>query len=86
MTEYSSRSIRLGPDDILLLHSDGVVEAMNGEGGQLGIKNLGSYLLRARDLDAKGIALAIKAEVDGFSGLSRRHDDQTVLVIKATHG
>ncbi|MEI6386379.1 MAG: GAF domain-containing SpoIIE family protein phosphatase [Spirochaetota bacterium] len=84
MTEYTSQSIRLKPDDILLLHSDGVVEAMDGEGQQLGRENLGNYLLRACDLDAKGIAEALESGIDGFSGRSRRHDDQTVLVIKAT--
>ncbi|HUX42294.1 MAG TPA: SpoIIE family protein phosphatase [Rectinemataceae bacterium] len=82
-TEYASRRIKLGPGDILLLYSDGVIEAMNEQGRQFGRKNLGNALLRVRELGAREIAEAIKAELEEFAGATRRHDDQTVLVIKA---
>jgi len=82
-SEYVSRRIKLGRGDILLLYTDGVIEAMNEHGRQFGRKNLGNALLRVRELGAKEIAEAIKGELEDFSGASRRHDDQTVLVIKA---
>ncbi len=81
-SEYASRKFRLKQGDILLLYSDGVIEAMNEQGRQFGRKNLGNAVLRVRDLGAREIAEAIKAELEDFSGTTRRHDDQTVLVIK----
>ncbi len=82
-TEYGARNLKLRPGDILVLYSDGVVEAMNGQGRQYGRKNLGDALLRMRESGAKEIAEAIRADVDDYSGRVRRHDDQTVFVIKA---
>ena len=82
-TEYSSRSLKLDAGDILLLYSDGVIEAMNEQGRQFGRKNLGNALLRVRELGAREIAESIKTELDDFAGATRRHDDQTLLVIKA---
>lgn len=82
-SEYVSRNLKLKAGDILLLYSDGVIEAMNEQGRQFGRKNLGNVLLRARESGAREIAEAIKTELEEFCGKTRRHDDQTVLVIKA---
>lgn len=82
-SEYVSRRLRLGAGDVLLLYSDGVIEAMNEQGRQFGRKNLGNVLLRVRELGAREIAEAVRTELEDFSGRTRRHDDQSVLVIKA---
>jgi sigma-B regulation protein RsbU (phosphoserine phosphatase) len=82
-TPYQSRSFRLAGGDILVLYTDGVVEAMNENGKQFGRKNLGSVVARGRDLGAKELAESIREELRDYSGRARRHDDQTVLVIKA---
>ncbi len=82
-TEYSAKRLRIRPGDVLVMYTDGIVEAMNEQGRQFGRKNLGNAILRSRDLPAKEIAEAIRDDVAEFSGRSRRHDDQTVLVLKA---
>ena len=82
-TEYVSRRLKLRTGDVLLLYTDGVIEAMNEQGKQFGRKNLSNVLLRTRELGAREIAEAVKAELDDFAGAARRHDDQTVMVIKA---
>ena len=56
---------------------------MNEQGRQFGRKNLGNALLRVRELGAREIAESIKTELEDFAGTTRRHDDQTLLVIKA---
>ncbi len=82
-TGYSAKGLRLHSGDILLMHTDGVVEAMNEQGKQFGRKNLANALSRCRDLPAKEMAEAILGEVQDFSGKTRQHDDETVLVMKA---
>ena len=84
-TEYVSRSLRVKEGDVLLMYSDGVVEAMDEQGRQYGRKNLGAALLRSKDLAAKEIVETIRAEVERHSAKARRHDDQTVLVMKANN-
>ncbi|MBL8967512.1 MAG: SpoIIE family protein phosphatase [Spirochaetaceae bacterium] len=82
-TEYSAKRLRIRPGDVLVMYTDGIVEAMNEQGRQFGRKNLGNAILRSRDLPAREIAEAIRDDVAEFSGRSRQHDDQTVLVLKA---
>ena len=82
-TGYTSKGIRLHSGDVLLMHTDGIIEAMNEQGKQFGRKNLANALFRCRDLPAKDMAEAILGEVHDFSGKTRQHDDETVLVMKA---
>lgn len=79
---YSKKALRLRAGDILLLYTDGVVESMNAQGRQFGRKNLGSSLLRSRELSAREAALRIRSDLANFAGEARQHDDQTVLVLK----
>jgi sigma-B regulation protein RsbU (phosphoserine phosphatase) len=82
-TPYASKTAALGPGDILLMHTDGIVEAMNEQGKQFGRKNLAEALQRNKKLPAQELAEAILAEVREFAGDTRQHDDQTVLVMKS---
>lgn len=82
-TEYAAKRLRFRPGDVLVMYTDGVVEAMNEQGRQFGRKNLGNAILRCRELSAKEIAEAIRGDVMEFSGRTKQHDDQTVLVMKA---
>lgn len=81
-TNFAKRSLKLQAGDMLLMYTDGVVEAMNGQGRQFGRKNLGASLLRCRDMSAREAALRIRADLANFAGDTRQHDDQTVLVLK----
>jgi sigma-B regulation protein RsbU (phosphoserine phosphatase) len=82
-TAYAAKRLRLSAGDILLMYTDGVIEAMNEQGKQYGRKNLAMALRRSRDLPVREIAEAIIGEVQDFSGKTRQHDDETVLVVRA---
>jgi sigma-B regulation protein RsbU (phosphoserine phosphatase) len=82
-TAYASKRLRLSAGDILLMYTDGVIEAMNEQGKQYGRKNLAMALRRSRDLPVREIAEAIIGEVQDFSGKTRQHDDETVVVVRA---
>jgi sigma-B regulation protein RsbU (phosphoserine phosphatase) len=81
-TEYASRKIKLGPNDVLVMYTDGVVEAMNVQGKQYGRKRLGELLVKLSGMAAKEIALAVKQDLQEFVGQARQHDDQSLLVMK----
>jgi sigma-B regulation protein RsbU (phosphoserine phosphatase) len=80
---YATRRFSMAPGDVLVLYTDGIVETMNSLGKQFGAKNLALSLERNHDAHPRDIAAAIKADLDDFSGRSRQHDDQTILVMKA---
>jgi sigma-B regulation protein RsbU (phosphoserine phosphatase) len=82
-SEYSTLPFSLDPGDVMLLYSDGVVEAVNEEGQQYGMQRLSAAVSRLRDLEPKEIASAVREDVRAFIGAGRQHDDQTVLAIKA---
>ena len=82
-TAYQDKKVRLAPGDVLVMHTDGLVEAMNDQGKQFGRKNLAQSVHRHHGLVAKEMAEAILADVQEFSGRTRQHDDQTILVMKS---
>lgn len=81
-TSYSSSRVSLGPGDLLVLFTDGIVETMNAQGKQYGWKNLGSAIQAGRELRASELAERIRADVEDFAGKTLPHDDRTVLVMK----
>lgn len=81
-TEYARKALRLSDGDILVMYTDGIVEAMNEQGKQYGRKGLSQVVIKNRDLAPKDIVAKIKSDLSAFVGEVRQHDDQTVLVLK----
>lgn len=79
---YSQESLVLGPGDVLVLYTDGIVEALDAQGRQYGLKGLAAALRRSRGLCADAIARAIGEDLERFAGRSRSRDDRTLLVMK----
>lgn len=80
---YEVGQAPFGPGDLLLLFSDGVTEATNPEGEELGDDRLLSLLTRSRDRSAAVILDDIKRGLGEFCGTASPHDDVTVMVVKA---
>lgn len=81
-TSYSQTAIRLEPEDLLLLYTDGVSEARDESGTQLGLERLLSI---AGDLPTESAAAAGKAllaAVSRFRGTAHSSDDETVLALQ----
>lgn len=68
--------------DIMLLYTDGIVEAMNQDGRQFGLDRLES-LLRQNDGNAEALQSEIIQAVNRFTGIAPRHDDMTLVCIGA---
>jgi sigma-B regulation protein RsbU (phosphoserine phosphatase) len=80
---FEARRVAFRPGDVLVMYTDGVVEAMNEQGKQFGRKNLGNAVQRSHAQPAAEIAAGIRDDLASFAGRARQHDDQTVLVMKA---
>ncbi len=77
-----TRDLVFAPDDILILHTDGITEAENGQGEMFGLDRLGDSAHRNRNRSAKGIAEAVIHDVKSHIGGSKVFDDITLVVLK----
>lgn len=81
--EYEERRVDLSPGDVVVLYTDGVTEAMNGEAEQYGQKRLCSAVQSSRHLSAQGILESILEDISHFSGDQAQFDDITMIIVKA---
>ena len=81
---YGRRSAKLEPGDLLLLYTDGIVEAHDQRGREFGLDRLRRILLDYRKRSARETVEKIFEAVREFSSGRPAEDDQTVLVIRRT--
>lgn len=68
--------------DVIVLYTDGITEAMDGDGELFGDTALAHVLASQQHLDAAGIRERVLREVKAFVGDAEPHDDMTMVVIK----
>jgi serine phosphatase RsbU (regulator of sigma subunit) len=78
----STGPLPLGRGDVVVLYTDGIVEAMNPAREPFGIERMKSILRRQRDLPAKEIVAKIRQAVRDHTGTDVREDDLTLVVAK----
>jgi sigma-B regulation protein RsbU (phosphoserine phosphatase) len=79
---YVAADATIGPGDTLLIFSDGISEAHDDEGNELGVERLVDLVRGASDLDAAGVVRRIETALDEFSTGAAAEDDRTLLVLK----
>jgi len=79
-SELTERQIELDEGDIIVLFTDGVTEAMNGEGVLFGQSRLEEALNQYADLPPRRLLDKIFEEVSSFQ--AEQMDDMTLVVIK----
>ncbi len=72
----------LRPGDVLLLYTDGAVEALNFADEQFGNTRLVDSLRRHCELSAQHVAQNLLWDIRRFRGLADRTDDLTMVVVK----
>jgi sigma-B regulation protein RsbU (phosphoserine phosphatase) len=80
--EYEEVVFEVQPDDVIVLHSDGITDQPNPKGEEYGSIRLGRKLRKICGKPPDAIAAAILADLDSYKGDAPTHDDQTVLVMK----
>jgi len=79
---YNRAQVEVYPGDVLVLYTDGVVEASNAAGDMYGIEGLVRSVEAARPSVAPHAVLArILADVNEFSAGAPATDDQTLVII-----
>jgi sigma-B regulation protein RsbU (phosphoserine phosphatase) len=81
--EYEERRIDLQPGDVLVLFTDGLVEAMDQNEQLFGLQRLTTSIRASTYLTAQQILDRILADISSFSRDLEQSDDITAIVIKA---
>jgi serine phosphatase RsbU (regulator of sigma subunit) len=79
---YTAAEAVLRPGDTLLVFSDGVSEARDADGREIGVERLAALVREGRDLDAPALVREIEQAVERFSSGAVVEDDRTLLVLK----
>ena len=81
-SSYTAKVIPFAKGDIAALYTDGLIETMDKDGEQYGIRRLAQVMAENAGLSSKDIAAKTKNNITAFMGETRIHDDQTLLIIK----
>lgn len=73
--------IELRPGDVLLVASDGIFEAFDPDGRELGIERTAELLARRHADSAAQIVAALRSEVENWTQGAPAEDDRTVVVV-----
>lgn len=84
-SELEERIIAYEPGDIFLFVTDGVTEAHNGNGVEFGEDQLTELLAQHVHDHAEQIRDKVISALKHFANNIEQHDDQTIVVVKATH-
>jgi phosphoserine phosphatase RsbU/P len=81
---YPSGRIQLQPGDLLFIFTDGVVEAVNDAGEEYSEGRLLPCVQNAPPEISDQTLKRVMADVNGFVGFARQHDDITCLVLRVS--
>ena len=81
-TRYEQVETQLGKGDIVILYTDGIIEAMNEKGMQYTYESLQSVVEKNCEKAPEALKRAIIEDVNAFVGKARQHDDQTFVLMK----
>jgi sigma-B regulation protein RsbU (phosphoserine phosphatase) len=79
---YGRRATHMDPGDVVLLYTDGVVEAHDAKGREFGALRLKRLVSEARRHPAREIAHRVANAVKSWRGGAAPEDDVTVVAIK----
>ncbi len=74
--------LTLDPGDLLLLYTDGVIEASNGKDDEFGIERLRETLVRSAPKGAQAVVDAVSDAVAAFVGPAAQSDDITLIAVE----
>lgn len=79
---YQQGQVELAPGDVLVLYSDGLVEAARQDGEEFGDERLAQLVERHASLPPAKIRDLVLAEVGAFTGKRPLADDRTLLIVR----
>jgi sigma-B regulation protein RsbU (phosphoserine phosphatase) len=82
VASYQASSVEIGPGDILVIYSDGLTDAENPRGEELGEKKVRDLIRAIGPRGAEALESEILAALDRFTLGSAQTDDITFLLIQ----
>ena len=79
-SKYEAKTTDLGPGDVLVWYTDGIVECESEAGEEYGEKRFRASVRKAAALDAGEMRDAIIADATTYFGAAPRKDDITMVV------
>jgi len=80
----SDFALPLERDDCLVLYTDGVTEALNGEGEEFGVDRMAQSVRASATGGAPAIVKRVIEDVRNFAGSHPQNDDITLIAIRKT--
>jgi serine phosphatase RsbU (regulator of sigma subunit) len=80
---YQEQAISLNPGDLVILTSDGVVEAKNKVGDIFGFERLEQAVSSGPQASPEAMLDHLQAEIAAFVGDEEPHDDLTIVVLQS---
>jgi sigma-B regulation protein RsbU (phosphoserine phosphatase) len=80
---YDIGNVQLESGDILLIFTDGLVEAVDESGEEYGEPRLLNVIPALRSYRAQEGVSNLMAELNRFTGMAHQHDDITCLLVRA---
>jgi PAS domain S-box-containing protein len=80
--EFEEKQIRMHAGDVLVLHTDGIIESENSAGEQFGNDRLCAIIQAKRSEPPQAIIDAVLQDVSIFRGTTPQEDDVTMIVMK----
>ena len=83
---WTTRTHEFPPGSLLVMLTDGVLEAQDSDRHPVGLSRLVTVLSARAPLDAHGVLTTLREEILRHQGPRPLSDDQTILVAEATAG
>lgn len=79
---YQEVTLGLSQNDLVILTSDGVLEAMNESGDLFGFERLEQAVVAGPTTSAEAMLEYLKTQLVTFVGATQPHDDMTIVVVQ----
>ncbi|MBN1523961.1 MAG: SpoIIE family protein phosphatase [Spirochaetales bacterium] len=80
--KYGQKRFKLSKGDLIVLYTDGIIEAMNPAGQQYTYERFTNLVSNNANLPPDDLIVKIKADLGAFVGNAPQHDDQTLMLMK----
>jgi phosphoserine phosphatase RsbU/P len=82
-SKYQQKRFKVEKDDLILLYTDGIIEAWNEKKEEYGIESIVKLIKGKTELSPEELSKEIIDDINQFVGRAGQHDDQTLLILKA---
>lgn len=79
--EYQNKRATIKDDDLFIIYTDGITEAMSKDREEFGKKRLMKIIMKYNDYKSNELSEIIKQAIKTFSE-GKQHDDETLLIFK----